>query len=177
MAFIAQAISPYYFCLLQNENPIFNFEYCLILIMSCIFCKIINNEMPASKVYEDEHVLAFMDIRPVNEGHLLVVPKEHHTLLRNLPLALADHLFKTAIRIERVLWESGIVCEGTNILQNNGASAWQEVYHVHVHIIPRLSGDHQRIKLSLSPLKPEREALDKIGKQIAEAIESAQQDG
>jgi histidine triad (HIT) family protein len=164
------------FVFLASLNLFFQIAYHLSLIMSCIFCKIINNEIPASKVYEDEHVLAFMDIRPVNAGHLLVVPKEHHTLLRNLPLALADHLFKTAIRIERVLWESGVVCEGTNILQNNGASAWQEVYHVHVHIIPRLSGDHQRIKLSLSPLKPEREELDDIAMRIGEAIKSAQQD-
>lgn len=139
--------------------------------MSCIFCKIINGEIPASKVYEDEHVLAFMDIRPVNEGHLLVVPKDHHTLLRNLPLELADHLFRVAVRIERALWQAGVACEGTNLLQNNGASAWQEVYHVHVHIIPRLSGDHQRIKLSLAPLKPEREELDKVAAQIADVIQ------
>ncbi len=140
--------------------------------MSCIFCKIIHGEIPASKVYEDEQVLAFMDIRPVNEGHLLVIPKEHHTLLRNLPLELADHLFRVAVRIERALWQAGVACEGTNLLQNNGASAWQEVYHVHVHIIPRLSGDHQRIKLSLSPLKSEREELDEIAARIADAIKT-----
>ncbi len=138
--------------------------------MSCIFCKIVNGELPASKVYEDEHILAFMDIRPVNEGHLLVLPKNHYTQLRSMPLELAERLFSVAIRAERALWQSGIPCEGTNLLQNNGATAWQEVQHVHVHVIPRLSGDYSRIKLSLSPLKPERAKLDELAADIAEAL-------
>lgn len=140
--------------------------------MDCIFCKIIAGELPASKVYEDEQLLAFMDIRPVNEGHLLVVPKNHHALLKDMPLESADHLFKTAIRIERCLWETDIPCEGTNLLQNNGATAWQEVHHVHVHVIPRLSGDYSRIKLSLSALKPNRTELDTTAKKIEAALQS-----
>lgn len=143
-------------------------------VMSCVFCKIIKGEQPASKVYEDEHVIGMMDIRPINEGHILILPKDHHTLLRNLPLELADHLFKVAIRLERALWEAGIACEGTNILQNNGASAWQDIYHVHIHIIPRLSGDHQRIKLSLSPLKSEREELDETASLISALVKNTQ---
>lgn len=140
--------------------------------MDCIFCKIIAGELPTSKVYEDEQLLAFMDIRPVNEGHLLVVPKAHHGLLKDMPLELADHLFQMAIRIERRLWETDIPCEGTNLLQNNGASAWQEVHHVHVHIIPRLRGDYSRIKLSLSPLRPERGELDATAGKIKAALKS-----
>lgn len=138
--------------------------------MQCIFCKIINNELPVSKVYEDAHTLAFMDIRPANTGHLLIVPKAHHALLREMPLELADHLFQVAIRIERALWQADIPCEGTNLLQNNGAAAWQEVHHVHVHIIPRLSGDYTRIRLSLAPLKPARTELDETARQIEAAL-------
>ena len=91
--------------------------------MDCIFCKIIQGEVPASKVYEDEEVIAFMDLFPIHEGHVLVVPKQHYATLREVPLGLAEKLTKVVVQLERSIWESGLTCEGTNILQNNGKAA------------------------------------------------------
>jgi histidine triad (HIT) family protein len=106
----------------------------------CIFCKIIAGDIPAARVVEDDDALAFMDIGPVAEGHVLLIPKAH--------VATADEM--TAEQASRVLGHLPALvravrdvtgCEGVNILQNNGAVAHQVVMHVHFHVIPRTSGD------------------------------------
>lgn len=106
---------------------------------SCIFCKIANGDLPSEKVYEDEHVFAFMDITPVTKGHLLVIPKNHYENVYDLPADEASHLFSIVPKLAQALKETfqqeGM--KGLNVLQNNGAEAGQSVFHFHMHLIPR----------------------------------------
>lgn len=104
----------------------------------CIFCKIVKGEIPCTKVYEDETTLAFLDISPVNKGHTLVIPKEHHELLTEMPEEL---LKKTILTVQKVAKAIDNISNGINIQQNNKKVAGQVVPHVHFHIIPRLKDD------------------------------------
>lgn len=136
---------------------------------ACIFCKIIAGELPAHRVYEDDDVLAFMDINPVNHGHVLIIPKMHYSELSNIPLATSVALWKVVKKIEEAVWQTpGLPCEGTNILLNNGAAAGQEVFHTHFHVIPRLSGDGSRFHFkTVNSTDQTRKAwADKIKEQI-----------
>ncbi len=136
---------------------------------SCVFCRIVNGRLPASKVYEDEEVLAIMDINPINNGHLLVMPKQCYTLLKDVPNELALKVFAVLLKIEKVMWDiEGVRCEGTNVLQNNGKSAWQEVNHVHFHIIPRFKSDSFKIKYEMK--KPSRATLQLLSERIKEQL-------
>jgi len=101
--------------------------------------------MPSHKVFEDEHTVAFLDINPINPGHVLVVPKAHTERLSTLDDQTAIALFKTVKMIEGAVSEMPD-CSGTNLIQNNGKPAGQLIDHVHVHIVPRLSGDSFRFK-------------------------------
>jgi len=112
--------------------------------MDCIFCKIISNELPSYKIYEDDYTIAILDINPINPGHVLVLPKVHYGKLSEIDEMEAIPIFRTLKRIEKVVAESG--CTGTNILQNNGRDAGQEIGHVHFHIIPRFKNDSFRMK-------------------------------
>ncbi|MBV9789880.1 MAG: HIT family protein [Chloroflexi bacterium] len=108
--------------------------------MDCIFCRIIAGDIPSHKVYEDDATLAFLDINPASQGHAVVIPKEHAADLFSLsPDALAATA-KATQTVARLL-QRGVHPEGINILQNNGPSAGQSVFHYHVHVIPRWSGD------------------------------------
>jgi diadenosine tetraphosphate (Ap4A) HIT family hydrolase len=127
----------------------------------CIFCSIIRREAQASVVYEDDEVLAFMDIFPVNPGHTLVIPKGHYPSLRDLPPAIGGRIFQVAMQIERAIRNSDIPDEGTNLLLADGAVAGQEVFHLHLHVIPRLSGDRAGFRFSsANRAMPNRFALD-----------------
>ncbi|MDV6378398.1 HIT family protein [Sporosarcina sp. GW1-11] len=103
---------------------------------SCIFCKIVEGTIPGEKVYEDDHVIAFMDIMPVTKGHVLLIPKTHRENLYELTEDEAANLFKVAPRIANALKEE-FRPAGLNLLQNNGSFAGQSVYHFHMHLIPR----------------------------------------
>ncbi len=102
----------------------------------CIFCKIITGEIPSRKVYEDETCYAFMDIAPFEKGHTLIVPKDHITLLTDLPAETLTHLILTTQKVAGHIVKA-LECDGFNLLQNNGECATQTVPHVHFHIIPR----------------------------------------
>ncbi len=106
----------------------------------CIFCRIAAGEIPCFKVYEDELVLAYLDINPFSEGHTLVIPKAHSAGLLDTDdatlAALLSRVKKVAAHIKEAL-----PCDGFNILQNNGEAAGQTVRHIHFHIIPRRNGD------------------------------------
>ncbi|WP_210364659.1 HIT family protein [Bacillus sp. REN3] len=102
----------------------------------CIFCKIINGEIPSAKVYEDEHVLAFLDISQVTKGHTLVIPKVHKENVYQLPEEVAANVFKAVPKIASAI-QSAYEPIGLNILQNNGEAAGQSVFHFHMHLIPR----------------------------------------
>lgn len=102
----------------------------------CIFCKIINGEIPAAKVYEDEHVVAFLDISQVTKGHTLVVPKVHMADLFELTPDAASQLFRTVPKIANAI-KKQFSPVGLNVLNNNGEHAGQTVFHFHMHLIPR----------------------------------------
>lgn len=109
----------------------------------CIFCKIVKKEIPAEVVYEDENSLAFLDITPINPGHILLISKEHHENLYDLPdetlSKMAPIIKKLAIAVK-----SAVNAEGINIGMNNDRPAGQIVFHAHFHIMPRFSNDGHR---------------------------------
>lgn len=106
----------------------------------CIFCKIVRGELPSYKVYEDERTFAFLDIRPVNAGHTLVIPKDHSKNIFDIPPEDWAAIARTVHALARTI-ESAVGADGVNINMNNRAHAGQVVEHTHVHIIPRFKGD------------------------------------
>ncbi len=106
----------------------------------CIFCKIVNKQIPASIIYEDEDVLVFMDIGPIIKGHALVISKEHHGLVTETPNEILAKLHWVAKRVALAQMNE-LGADGVNIMQNNGAAAGQEVPHIHIHVIPRYASD------------------------------------
>ena len=108
---------------------------------SCIFCRIVADQVEASKVYQDDTVTAFMDKQPLNPGHLLVVPNEHTTNLAGLDETIAGRMFVVGRQLARALRHSGLRCEGVNLFLADGPAAGQTVFHSHLHVIPRFMGD------------------------------------
>jgi histidine triad (HIT) family protein len=108
--------------------------------METIFSKIIAREIPADIVYEDEVVLAFLDISPVNYGHTLVIPKEPFVNVFDAKPETLSHMMKIGQKIAQTLKVAGLA-DGVNLIMNNGAEAGQEVFHAHLHVVPRLDGD------------------------------------
>ena len=111
--------------------------------MDCLFCKIAAKEVESEIVYEDDKVIAFLDINPVNPGHTLVVPKFHAEQLLELPEDQILPVMQVVKKVMKALMDMPDV-EGVNIMQNNYAAAGQVVPHVHVHVIPRKTGDGHR---------------------------------
>jgi len=137
----------------------------------CIFCRIVNGIEPASIVYSDDEVLAFMDTTPVNPGHLLVIPKAHAAHLSELDPETGGHMFKVAMRIAEALRRSGIRCEGVNLFLADGEAAFQDVFHVHLHVIPRFGGDGFGLRFGPNyGSRPDREELDEIAEKIRSAM-------
>lgn len=138
----------------------------------CVFCRIAKKTASASIVYEDEKVIAFMDIRPVNPGHVLIIPKTHASRLSELNPETGGHMFKTAMRIAQAIKRSTIKCEGINLFLADGEAAFQEIFHVHLHVIPRFRGDGFGIKMAPSyGSKPAREELNRLAKEIRSVLE------
>ncbi|KKU79674.1 MAG: Histidine triad protein [Parcubacteria group bacterium GW2011_GWA2_47_7] len=106
----------------------------------CLFCKIIKGEIPSHKIYEDESTYAFLDIHPINRGHTLVVPKEHHENIYDTPSEVFQSVMKTVHLLASKI-KQAIGSEGINIGINNERAAGQLVFHLHAHIIPRWSDD------------------------------------
>jgi histidine triad (HIT) family protein len=106
----------------------------------CIFCKIVKKEIPATLVYEDETVLAFMDIGPIVKGHVLVIPKTHYDPITETPDEIVAQLHLVAKKIAQAQMNA-LGADGVNIMQNNGAAAGQEVPHLYIHVIPRFNND------------------------------------
>ncbi len=127
----------------------------------CVFCAIIDERAPASVVYEDDEVLAFMDINPVTPGHLLVVPRRHLPTLADLDDALGGHLFNVATRLAAALRASDVRSDGINLFYADGEAALQEIFHAHLHVIPRYPGDGFTIDADWGS-NPSHEELDAI---------------
>lgn len=132
---------------------------------NCIFCKIINNEISSQKIYEDNTVLAFLDINPVNLGHTLVIPKKHFEDIHDIPEEIAAHIIKVAQKISVALKKIG--ADGTNISINNGKAASQIIFHFHMHVIPRFIGDNLPVWPARTPKEGE---LGETAKKIIEAL-------
>ncbi|MEA2089629.1 MAG: HIT family protein [Thermoproteota archaeon] len=131
----------------------------------CILCNIVKGSAPASVVYTDEKVTAIMDIQPVNPGHVLVIPNMHAAYLSELDQETGGHLFKIAIRIAAAVRQSGVRCEGVNLLLADGQAAGQSVFHVHLHVVPRFVGDGFGLKFGPNyGRRPNREELDETAK-------------
>lgn len=138
---------------------------------SCIFCKIARGEIPASVVAETETVLAMMDIQPINPGHVLVIPQAHATYLGDLDVKLGGDIFQLGMRVAAGLRHSGLRCEGVNLFLADGKVAGQEVFHVHLHVIPRFEGDGFGLRFpSGYGEHPEREELAHIAASIKDAM-------
>ncbi|MFO7821789.1 MAG: HIT family protein [Lentisphaeria bacterium] len=109
-------------------------------MQDCIFCKIVAGDIPSEKILEDDTAYAFMDIGPLAEGHVLLIPKKHYETLDEMAADGSGKLLRHLPGLVRAV-QDATGCEGVNVLQNNGRAAHQEVPHVHFHIIPRNSGD------------------------------------
>ena len=143
---------------------------------TCIFCRIIAGQAPASIVYRDEVVGVFMDIRPVNAGHLLVGPLGHAASLADLPAPDGQHMFTVAQRMAAALRRSGLRCEAVNLFLADGVAAGQEVLHVHMHVLPRFEDDNLRLSgfaAVRSHAPPSRADLDEAAAAIRDALGTA----
>ena len=109
--------------------------------MNCIFCKIVAGEIPSTQIYEDELVYAFLDISPINPGHVLVIPKEHHESASTIPEAIAGRMFHVGARIGIALKRLDAY-DAYNLHLADGAAAGQVVMHAHLHVVPRGVEDH-----------------------------------
>lgn len=139
---------------------------------TCVFCDIIHGAAPASVVYADDYTMAFMDIQPVNPGHLLVVPRAHAACLAELDDETGARLFRLAMKLAEAVRSSDIRCEGVNLVLADGAAAGQEVFHIHLHVIPRFIGDGFGFRFGRHYHQlPERHALDGVAAGIRHALE------
>ncbi|WP_330240139.1 HIT family protein [Streptomyces sp. NBC_00525] len=111
----------------------------------CVFCGIVRGQAEGSLVHEDDSVVAFMDLQPVTPGHLLVVPRTHAVGLQDLEEEVGVRMWRVAHRLGRALRRSGLECDGVNLFLADGEAAFQEVFHVHLHVFPRFAGDGFRI--------------------------------
>jgi histidine triad (HIT) family protein len=135
----------------------------------CVFCGIVDGEVEHSPVHEDERVLAAMDIQPVTRGHVLVLPRAHAPHLADLEPEDGPAVFEAARRAAAAVWASGVRCEGVNFFLADGEAAGQDVFHVHLHVIPRYDGDGFGLRFPADYSVRPREELD----ETAEAIRTA----
>ena len=136
----------------------------------CIFCDLVQGAAEVSMCYEDSTAIAFMDIQPVNPGHVLVVPREHYEAIQDVPREVGAHLYDVAVRLIPVVQEA----TGTrdmNVIVNSGAAAGQNVMHYHIHIIPRRAGDGFDVQLPFEGSEmPHREQLDAMAAVIGSML-------
>ena len=135
------------------------------MVSDCIFCKIVAGEIPASKVYEDDHFLAFLDISQVTPGHTLVIPKKHARNLLEMTPDETAALFNIVSRVTKKV-ESATQPQGMNIISNMEEIAGQSVFHTHVHILPRYSQEDD-LKIDFNAHEPDFAHLAQLAKEIS----------
>jgi histidine triad (HIT) family protein len=138
---------------------------------NCIFCKIIANKLPSSNVYQDDLCTAFLDIRPINSGHVLVIPNEHSSFLSGLAPDTGAQMFRVGQRVVQALRSGVVQCDGVNLYLADGEAAGQDVFHVHLHVFPRFIGDGFR--LHFGPThghQPPKDELDDIAARLRAAL-------
>lgn len=139
---------------------------------TCIFCEILAGNAPASIVYQDEICTVLLDIQPINAGHLLVIPNLHAESLATLDPATGGKLFQVAQQMAARLRKSTVKCEGINLFLADGKAAMQEVFHVHLHVIPRFSGDGFGLRFGDHYWEPsQREQLDALADELRNLAE------
>jgi histidine triad (HIT) family protein len=140
-------------------------------IPNCKFCDLLAGKLPISQVYRDELCTALMDIQPVNPGHMIIVPNAHAAFLSELNEDTGAHMFCIAQQLAAALRRSAVNCEGVNFFLADGEAAFQEVFHVHLHVFPRFVGDG--FGLTFGPAyahKPPRDELDQVAAQIRSVL-------
>jgi histidine triad (HIT) family protein len=141
----------------------------------CIFCRIASGELPASVVYEDDYAMAFLDIQPINPGHVLVIPKQHASSFIDLSAEDAAHLMRVGQIIDKALRWSDLRCEGVNLFLADGRVAGQDVAHIHLHVFPRFLGDGFEFRIDPGSRKPpRREELSENANKLKQAIGALQ---
>ena len=135
---------------------------------NCIFCKIINNELPSWTLYEDERFHVILNRWPVAEGHALILPKEHFENIYDLPEDWCADLMKVAKKMS-IQMKKTLHCDGINLQNNNEVAAGQTIFHFHMHLIPRYQDNSQKEPvpvIGLAAYEPSEEALDEVCRQI-----------
>ena len=127
--------------------------------MDCIFCKIINGEIPSYTIYENEYVKAFLDISPVSNGHTLIVPKTHYENIYDADIEILKQIENASKDIGKILKEK-LGCSGITRMQNNEYG--QDVKHYHMHLVPRYKGDKLKVNFEKSNIKEAKETFEKI---------------
>jgi histidine triad (HIT) family protein len=136
----------------------------------CIFCDLVRGAAEVSMCYEDSTAIAFMDIQPVNPGHVLVVPREHYEAIQDVPRDIGAHLYDVAMKLIPIVQEA-THSHDMNIIVNSGAAAGQNVMHYHIHIIPRREGDGFDVQLPFEGSEmPHREQLDAMAARIGSML-------
>ena len=138
---------------------------------TCIFCELVAGKRPVSIIDETDDLLAFMDIQPVNPGHVLIIPKRHAPFLADLDSTLGGQIFALGMRVAAALRTCGVRCEGVNFFLADREAAGQEVFHVHLHVFPRFAGDGFGLKFNPNYFAlPPRAQLDDITQGIRDAM-------
>lgn len=135
----------------------------------CIFCSIIAGDAESSTVYEDDVVVVFMALAPVAPGHLLVVPRDHSVGLEDLVPSTGAHVWTVGQRMAQALRRSALPCDGINVLLCDGEAAYQSVFHLHLHVIPRTHGDGWTLTEHQAPER-ERGLLDQDARAVMAAL-------
>ena len=143
--------------------------------MSCIFCNIVKGTAPSYKVYEDKHTVAFLDLNPISDGHVLLIPRQHTTYIEELPPEASEALMKTLLKLVPPV-QRAMNSTDSNIGINNGPNAGQIIPHVHIHIIPRPTKAGNILFSSPTRYQPReekyyKEIAEKIKKEIEAALE------
>jgi histidine triad (HIT) family protein len=129
----------------------------------CIFCMVLSGEIPSERVYEDDHAVAVMDINPWTRGHAVVFPRKHAANLFEIDDDELGHVAVASKRLATKMHDT-LNCDGVNLLQSNGRAAWQTIFHLHVHVIPRYDGDP--LELPTRPRPAEPGELAEVAKEI-----------
>jgi diadenosine tetraphosphate (Ap4A) HIT family hydrolase len=145
--------------------------------MSCVFCAIAAGAAPAIRIYEDDDYLAILDIRPITRGHALVVPKVHTVGLHDTPADTLAGMVAIGQRIAQAAKASELKADGNNIAINDGRAAFQSVFHIHLHVLPRHDGDKLSFAKGLMVRRdPDREETGRILRQALAQLDTASQD-
>jgi histidine triad (HIT) family protein len=138
-------------------------------VSDCVFCDLLAGKGAASVVYEDETLVGLMDLYPVNPGHVLLVSRRHAPYMADLDEETGAHTFRIAMRMQQAIRRAGVRCEGVNLFVADGAAAFQDVFHFHLHVIPRFEGD--AFKIAADWKEAPRAELDRVAGSIRASYE------